>query len=380
MSLRRTPARVKRRALIVGAVATIAGATLLVLSAKGIRINAQTGVGAALVLAGIVGLLSQFAGHAVRLTRTGRAAPTRPVGTDDRVRRPRELYERAAALAETLEAERKFETTVTSGWTAGLTPAPGVAFGATGSVSKKILPMSLYELAEQYSTLVHDVGHDTPLLICIDGLDKCSPATDIEQILFDLRAFLSVPRCSYLIALAEDLDPRASSRVSLIDEVIHCELLTVDDANRLIDRRVLGLPLGYAALCFTVSAGRPRDLLRATKLVVEPAGDRRNSTLATACQKVVAPIGLREVSEELRCAAWALPSWAHQERLVGLGGCRLSNGYSAAHSILEVAHDMRKFETNDSTTESYESELREITRPRNRSFVFLRYAYRVLYR
>jgi hypothetical protein len=175
-NLRRASTGVGRRALIVSVLAIISGAALLALSAKGVHLAIQAVAGAALVLAGIVGLPYRLAVSAVHLVR--------PSVSGDLVFRPRELYERAAALAEALDAERRFETTVTRGWTTGVTPVPGLALGATGSVAKKILPMSLSELAEHYNKLVLDIGYDTPLLACIDGLDKCSPATDIEQILF----------------------------------------------------------------------------------------------------------------------------------------------------------------------------------------------------
>ena len=137
-----------------------------------------------MALAGVFGILSWFVARVGRLTSSG--SPQSPVSyffKGDSVRRSRKLYKRAAALADTLDAERRFETTVTSGWTAGLTPLTGMQFGSSGSVSKKLLPTPVSDLAQGFAQLVGDVAAETPLLVGIDGPDKCGPGADIDQTL-----------------------------------------------------------------------------------------------------------------------------------------------------------------------------------------------------
>ncbi len=304
-----------RKATLISSVAAVAGAVLLVLSARGVRINTQVGLGWVLLVAGVIGLLSRLETRLGRFTRrTSFQNPAGPFSAGGSVRRPRKLYERAAALAESLDSERRFETTVTSGWTTGLTPFTGLQLNSSGSVSKKLLPTPLSDLAQLYAQLVADVAVDTPLLISIDGLDKCDPNVDIDQTLFELRPFLAARGCRYLIALGENSEPRAFLRSSLIDAIVRCELLTVDDARRLIRSRVTSLPDAVAALCFAASGGLPRDMLRITQYIHDQLLDWPDLTVASACIAMIQK-ELQTLSDELRWAARGLPNWAQQQRL-----------------------------------------------------------------
>jgi hypothetical protein len=260
------------------------------------------------------------------------------------------LYKRAAALADTLDAERRFETTVTSGWTSSLTPLTGLQFGSSGSVSKKLLPTPLPDLAESFAQLVAEVSAETPLLIGIDGLDKRDPGADIDQTLFELRQFLTAQGCRYLIALTENSDPRASFHSSLIDATVRCELWTVDDARNLIERRAVGLPDAFAALCFTASGGLPRDMLRITRFVVDRSMDQPDVSITSICNTMVEK-ELQALSDELRWAARALPSWTHQQQLFDWAE-RLSCNSPDADRILAVANHIRTHAINESNEAS----------------------------
>jgi len=71
--LRRTSADASRQAAVIDSVvASIAGASLLGLSASGVRVDIQTAVGTALVLAGIISLLARFPVRTKRLRNKAR--------------------------------------------------------------------------------------------------------------------------------------------------------------------------------------------------------------------------------------------------------------------------------------------------------------------
>jgi GTPase SAR1 family protein len=338
-----------RKAPLIGSAAIVAGSVLLGLSAKGVHINTQMGLASLLLLAGIIGLFSQFATRADRFG--SRALFRRNFGVfaaGYSVPRSRKLHKRAAALADLLEAERRFETTVTSGWTTGLTPLTGLQLGSSGSVSKKLLPTPLSDLAELFGQLAADVAAETTVLIGIDGLDKCDPSVDIDNTLFELRWFLTVPGCRYLIALAENSEPRASFRSSLIDTTVRCELLTAEDAQSLIGMRKQGVGLSdaFAALCFATSGGLPRDMVRITRFIVNQSSAQSNVSIASICNTIV-QIELQVLSEELRWAARALPSWAQQQQLFNWAE-RLSDGSPKAHAILAIANDIHALAINES--------------------------------
>lgn len=342
------------KAVLISSVAAVAGSILLGLSAKGIRINSQMGLGWALVLAGVIGILSSFVARVGRFKGSGSLQRSaKDFFRGGRASRPRKLYKRAAELADTLEAERRFETTITSGWTAGLTPLTGLQFGSSGSVSKKLLPTPLSDLAQGFAQLVADVAAETPLLIGIDGLDKCGPGADIDQLLFELRPFLRTRGCRYLIALSEGTEPRSSFRSSPINAVVRCELLTFDDARSLVGHRVVGLPDAFAALCFTTSGGLPGDMLRTTRFVVDRTISQPNLSVGSACNAIVKE-ELRTLSEELRWAARTPLSWTHQQRLFDWAE-RLSSSSPKADDLLAVADEIRALAINQSSEASYTS-------------------------
>jgi len=213
-----------------------------------------------------------------------------------------------------------------------------LAFGASGSVSRKLLPTPLPELAERYARLVADVAKETPLLIGIDGLDEHDPGTDIEQILFELQPFLTTVGCRYLIAVTEDYGPRTAFRRSIIDDIVYCERLTVDDAQSFLQTRIIGLPIPFAYLCFAVSGGLPGEMLRAVNLTLDMS-HQSSLSLASACLTMVGA-ELRALSGELRWAARGLPSWTRQQQLFDWAE-ELTASPPVADSILEVAANVR---------------------------------------
>jgi Cdc6-like AAA superfamily ATPase len=336
-------------ALISSVTAVVVGSVLLVLSARGIRINAQIDLGSVLVLAGVVGLLAGFAARVGPMVRFAlhRLAKGFSKGGDV----PSfTAYIRAAALMDSLEAERRFETTVTSGWAGGLTTS-GVQIGTTGSVSKKLLPMPLTELHDRYKTLVTAYCYgEEYLLIGIDELDKRGPGADIDRILYELREFLRTERCRYLIALAEDSDPPSSFRPGLIDKNVSCKLLSFDDAQQFIEPRIPDADRNVAALCFTASGALPGEVVRTTHVVKElykdeskdskdKSKDSPKPNLASICSTIVEN-ELQTLSAQLNSAARALPSWTHQQQLFDWAK-QLSDRPRAADRILAVAYNIR---------------------------------------
>jgi hypothetical protein len=327
--------RAGKGAFISSIAAVIAGSVLLGLSAAGVRINAQVDLASVVLLAGVVGLLAWFMAHVGR--SVGWFASRRPAGgaSQDGLTFSSGLRKRAAELADTLEAERRFETTVTSGWAGGLT-ASGVEIGSTGSVAKKLLPMPLYELAKCYRELVAAVAGERCLLIGIDGLDRRGPGADIDQVLYDLKVFLQAEGCRYLITMAENSGSRTLFRPGIIDVIVRCEFLPFPDAREFIIARIPGVSEAVAALCFTASAALPGELVKMTYFV-DMSDDR--SDLESICRELVKN-ELVTLCAELRSAARALPSWARQQQLFNWAN-QLSDGPLKADWILAVADDIR---------------------------------------
>jgi hypothetical protein len=342
--LRGVPGTLPRKAgLISSVVAIVAGSVLLVLSAEGIRSNVQVDLGSVFVLAGVVGLFSwlviQMWGPVgwVTLRRVARDS-----GEVNGVPYSRELCKSAAELADRLENDRWFETTVTSGWTGALTTSAGLAVGTSGSVSKKVLPTPLSALRESYVQLIAKVVAKTNLVIGIDGLDKYSPGADIDRILFELRDFLDLKelpsrqekppeqqerpseqppkqqeiprRYYYLIALAEKDQAPHSFGQRVIGEVVRCEPLTFERVKGYIEKQPTDFPKFFADLCYAASGGLPREVETTTNFVADKLKAKTVRGLSSICRTIV-EAELQTLSAELLLAARGQPSWKHQERL-----------------------------------------------------------------
>jgi hypothetical protein len=322
-------------ALISSVAAVIVGSVLLGLSAAGIRISAQVDLATVVLLAGVAGLLAWFIPYVGRYW--GWFAFRRSAGGTfgDDVKFSPKLRKHAVILADRLEAERRFETTVTSGWSGQLTVS-GVQIGPSGSVSKKHLPMPLDELARHYQDLASKVAGKKCLLIGIDGLDKRGPGADIDQILYDLRAFLNAEGCRYLIAMAEDSESRTYFRPGIMGGIVRCELLTFKDARGFIEEHIEDVPKAVVALCFTASAALVGKMVKMTNFVRE-SEDR--SDLESICRDIVNN-ELMTLCAELRSTARALPSWERQRQLFNWAK-QLSGGPPEADSLRSVADNIR---------------------------------------
>jgi hypothetical protein len=147
---------------------------------------------------------------------------------------------------------------------------------------------------------------------------------------------------------------------SLIDANVRCELLAADDARRLLETRGVDLSDAFAALCFTLSGGLLRDMLRITRVVVNQLMDQPNLSIASLCNTIVQN-ELKALSDELRCAARALPYWTHHQQLFDWAE-RLSGGSQKENSILAIANDIRALAINESTQVNHGSPgLRRVT-------------------
>jgi hypothetical protein len=58
---------------------------------------------------------------------------------------------------------------------------------------------------------------------------------------------------------------------SSFDEIVSIDHLGYDDARRLLRRRVIGLPTPFEGLCYCLSGGLPRDLIRTARNLVHLA-------------------------------------------------------------------------------------------------------------
>ena len=145
------------------------------------------------------------------------------------------------------------------------------------------------------------------LVIGIDAIDQIGDTAAACKFLDELNSVFGIPRCVYLIAMSPGTFAAADRRTiplktssgGLFDEMVWLEPLGLNEAGELLDSRVTGLPASFLALCYVLSGGLPRELLRVARAIFttpgaqpaasngQAAGDAGGVTLAAAARHVI---------------------------------------------------------------------------------------------
>lgn len=152
-------------------------------------------------------------------------------------------------------------------------------------VLKRFLSRTALDLAKKERRLV----------IGIDELDRIEPAATARTFLNELKAVFDVPKCLFVLSVSDealreaDLAPvgRRDAFDSAIDEIVRVEPLDLATAERLLGRRVVGLPVPFTALFYCLSGGMPRDLLRTARAGISYAAPEPLRTLANLADWLV---------------------------------------------------------------------------------------------
>jgi hypothetical protein len=118
-------------------------------------------------------------------------------------------------------------------------------------------------------------GVDVRLVVGIDEIDQIEDIHDADRFLAGLSSVFGTPHCVYLIALPPGILAAGDQRMvplktvsnGVFDEMVWVDPLDLPTAGDLLDRRVLGLPAAFTALCYVLSGGLPRDLLRIARSI-----------------------------------------------------------------------------------------------------------------
>lgn len=188
---------------------------------------------------------------------------------------PNGTIERVASVR--LE-EMRFQQTVKSGVSGKLSVPLGIEFGASTERSFARHPMTFPEVADSFARFLGLLAEERDVLIAIDELDKLdSDDETATRFLNDLKATFGTSDTYFLVSVSEDAMSRFERRGlpfrdvfdSTFDEILRVPPLSLPEARRLLAARLVGLPHIYAGLCYVLSGGVPRDLVRTARRVVE---------------------------------------------------------------------------------------------------------------
>ena len=200
-------------------------------------------------------------------------------------------------------ADLRYLRTYTTAWNASMKPIS--AFGLARSHGRQLAeqPVTLPELVVRCREYSEDVAAwwrsrnngEGRVVIGIDEVDKILDGERAEAFLNDIKAVFGVPGCLYLVSLSEDALAVFARRAlsirtafdSAFDEVVAVTPMTYQNSEKLLIKRVAGLPRPFVALCHVLAGGLPRDLVRAARGLINSARWGKETTLPELASTLV---------------------------------------------------------------------------------------------
>ncbi|MEE1763893.1 P-loop NTPase fold protein [Streptomyces sp. SP18BB07] len=205
--------------------------------------------------------------------------------------------------------------------TAGLTAMSALTLGlarTNGAASRALtypeLVMEFRELLTQISEYtLRENSHE--VFIGIDELDRLGSTEQARAFLAEIKAIFAIPNVYFLLSVSEDVGaafirrglPVRDVTDSSLEDVLHLEPRSLEEARELLQTRVAGFTDPFVALAYALSGGLPRELIRFTRKVVEI----RHRTDRTDLRGVAGSLLLEEVTETLSSFRFVLGSQPH---------------------------------------------------------------------
>lgn len=201
-----------------------------------------------------------------------------------------------------VEAEKqvrrlRYQLTETTGQSVGFTGHLGITLSGTRSRAITEKQMTLPELVGSYrkfaSLAVSALQERAQqgrvyrgsalavpqvlLVVGIDEIDRIEEAEKAEKFLNDVKAIFGIPNCFYAASLSADALANFERRVvstrtafdTTFDTVLRVGPLDLTAARGALERRAIGMPYPFIALCYVLSGGVPRELMRVARSVFE---------------------------------------------------------------------------------------------------------------
>jgi hypothetical protein len=219
----------------------------------------------------------------------------------------------------------RYQVVETTGQTGSLGGRYGLSF--SGSRSRQITEnqMTLPDLVESYrefaglavNVLLESARRDGPLasaqvrlIVGIDEIDRIEDAENAEKFLNDIKAIFGIPNCFYIASLSADALANFERRVvstrtafdTTFDTVTRIGPLELGTARQVLERRAIGLPYPFITLCYVLSGGVPRELMRIARSIFDVRNDARFGSedgKAVPCAVITPQVIAREM-ESLR--------------------------------------------------------------------------------
>ena len=169
--------------------------------------------------------------------------------------------------------EIKFQQSYTSGWSGALKLPIGLEGGVNTAVNLAQQQLSLPDITKGFCDFLNFLTRDFRVIIGIDELDKLESDEAAQRFLNEIKSIFGLENVFYLISVSESALSNFERRGlpfrdvfdSSFDDVIRVDYLNLNSAKRLITRRVIAMPPPFIHLCYCISGGLARDLIRACR-------------------------------------------------------------------------------------------------------------------
>ena len=240
------------------------------------------------LLAGVALILAGGGALCLRLTLPGKG-PEDPVQPPAADRGPTDGtgQERLADFAVANLLAIRFQRTFSSDWSG----TAGIGGGSlpinidsqwSRGASWARQPQTYPELVGRLREFIASLTRHYSVVIGIDELDKLESSAKAEQFLNDIKGIFGIRECYFLVSVSEEAAANFKGRGvpfrdvfdSCFDNVIIVSYLDHASAKQLLYGRVIGWPAPFIALCYVLSGGLARDLIRAARVVMYVPGDQ----------------------------------------------------------------------------------------------------------
>jgi hypothetical protein len=223
---------------------------------------------------------------------------------------PRWLPSSLSIPASQLLRQIEFTETVSSSAEFGLGVRGLTGKRTTGS-SMVRTALSEVDVVVEFKGLVETIaGLRGQVVVGIDELDKIPSDKEAVEFLNHVKALFDTKNCSFIVSVSETAWAQFESRGGLpfrdafdssLDEVITVGVLRPAESRDLLRRRSVAVTDMQALFCHCLSAGVPRDLLRAARRLAQSGDASADRSFAAVAEVMLAEdVATKVTAAELR--------------------------------------------------------------------------------
>ena len=172
----------------------------------------------------------------------------------------------------------RFQQSYSAGWAGSLKLPVGLEAGVNSAISLASKQLSLPQIVDEFKKFVDHASYVYQLVIGIDEIDKMESEDKAQEFLNQIKGIFPC-RAFYMVSVSEGAMSQFERKGrpfrdvfdSCFGHIIGADNLNFNEAILAIGKRIKGgyMPLPFAVLCYCLSGGLPRDLIRAFRILLE---------------------------------------------------------------------------------------------------------------